>query len=41
MGVLKSFLGKLAGIGDDNTKWKVNWAYGIKLDILIITNLFK
>ena len=24
-----------------NTKWKVDWAYGVKLDILIITNLFK
>ena len=24
-----------------NTKWKIDWAYGIKLDISIITNIFK
>lgn len=24
-----------------NTKWKVDWAYGVKLDITIVTNLFK
>jgi hypothetical protein len=24
-----------------NTKWKVDWAYGVKLDISIVTNLFK
>jgi hypothetical protein len=24
-----------------NTKWKVDWAYGVKLDILIVTSLFK
>ena len=24
-----------------NTKWKVDWAYGVKLDISIFTNLFK
>ncbi len=24
-----------------NKKWKVDWAYGVKLDILVITNLFK
>lgn len=24
-----------------NTKWKVAWAYGVKLDVSIVTNLFK
>jgi len=24
-----------------NKKWKLDWAYGVQLDILIITNLFK
>ena len=33
MGVLKSFLGKLAGIGDDNTKWKVKWIIHLKGEV--------
>jgi len=24
-----------------NTKWEIAWAYGVKLDILVVTNLFK